>query len=141
MRSFSMNSLSSAWESGGRTPVTHSVEASVFDFLASSSNHFALDKVRLFPPAGGLHGPQMYSGSCGVVWHDPAKYMIGHHVFTLPLSFSTNDPITPALYSVVDKLLRPTSVAMQVEQCLPEHPETNACGVTILTRILSLLPS
>jgi hypothetical protein len=37
----------------------------------------------------------------------------------VPLSLSTNDPITPALFSEVGKLLYPTSVAVQVEQCLP----------------------
>jgi len=58
MRSFSPTSLSSAWESGGRTPVTHNVEASIFGLLASSSNRFTLHKARLFPPAGGLGEPQ-----------------------------------------------------------------------------------
>jgi len=51
--------------------------------------------------------------------------MTGNPVFTLPLSFSTNDPITPALCSKVDKLFYPTSVATQVEQCIPQQPEAN----------------
>ena len=54
MRSFSSTSLSSAWESGGRTPVTHNVEASVFELLAWSPSSFTLDTARLFPPTGGL---------------------------------------------------------------------------------------
>jgi len=66
MRSFFSTSLSSAWESGGRTPVSHNVEASVFGLLASSSSRFTLDKVRLFPPAGGLGEPQKLSGSYGL---------------------------------------------------------------------------
>jgi hypothetical protein len=59
-------------------------------------------------------------------------------VFTVLLSLSTNDPITPALFSEADKLLYPTSVATQVEQCLPEHPAANASGVKDLSQILSL---
>ena len=57
MRSFSSTSLSSAWGNGDRTPVTHNVEASVFELLASSSSRFTLDKARLFQPAGGLGEP------------------------------------------------------------------------------------
>jgi hypothetical protein len=103
MRRFSATSLSSAWGSRGRTPVTHNLEASVFELLVSSSSRLTPYKARLFPPAVDLvsrRGIQQ-------LWHDPVKYTIGHPVFPLPcLSLRMIQSLLHSLVRLINYFIR-----------------------------------